>query len=179
MMYKLTLFWICLLLPCYGFSQQTWVPTSQDISFKIKNAGIAVNGTFDGWRSELVFSPDKLGTSSLKSTIQVSSIKTGIGLRDEHLKGETYFHADSFKAIQVVSAKLYLKGNDYAGLFHVTIKGVTKDIEIPFQFNQLADEAEFKGSFVLNRRDFGVGGKSLTMSDEVTVTIEIKAKLLK
>jgi len=58
----------------------------------------------------------------------------------------------------------------------VTIKGVTKQIEIPFEFNQFADEAEFKGSFDVNRSDFGIGGKTLTMSDHATINIEIKAK---
>jgi polyisoprenoid-binding protein YceI len=149
---------------------------SQDITFKIKNAGLTVNGSFDGWRTELKFSPDKLGTSHLKATVEVNTIKTGIGLRDKHLKSDKYFDADSFKTITVESNKLYIKGTDYAGMFSVTIKGVTKEIEIPFQFNQFADEAEFKGHFPLNRLDFGVGSKSMTMADELEVNIVIKAK---
>ena len=124
----------------------------------------------------MFFSPDHLSTSSLKARVEVKTIKTGIGLRDEHLLGETYFNADSFKTINVESMSLYIKGNNYAGMFNVTIKGVTKQIEIPFEFNPIADEAVIKGSFKLNRRDFGVGGKSWTMGDEVTVNIEIKAK---
>jgi len=71
---------------------------------------------------------------------------------------------------------LYAKDANYAGLFNVTIKGVTKQVEIPFEFNQLGDETEFKGSFNLKRSDFGIGGKTLTMSDDLVVAIVIKAK---
>jgi len=170
------LFLAVVLFPFFAQAQKTWNPVSQDITFKIKNAGITVNGKFDGWRTEIFFSPDKLATSTLKGTIEAKSIKTGIGLRDEHLRGETYFNADSFKTIQIVSKKLYIKDVNYAGLFQVTIKGVTKEVEIPFQFNQLGDEAVFKGTFTINRRDFGVGGKSMVMADDVIVTIEIKAR---
>lgn len=61
-------------------------------------------------------------------------------------------------------------------MFNITIKGVTKQVEIPFEFNQVGDEAEFKGSFTINRRDYGVGNRTLTMSEDVTVSINIKAK---
>ncbi len=175
-MHKLVFILSFLFLPCLVFAQKTWNPVSQDISFKIKNAGITVNGTFEGGHTELVFSPDQLSGSSLKARVEVKTIKTGIGLRDEHLKGETYFFADSFKTINVESKSLYIKDNNYAGLFNVTIKGVTKQIEIPFEFNPFANEAIIRGTFKLNRRDFGLGGKSITMADEVTINIEIKAK---
>jgi len=159
-----------------SYAQKTWTPVSQDISFKIKNAGLYVNGTFDGGRSTLLFSPDKLQASSLKETVEVGTLKTGIGLRDKHLKGELYFNEDSFKTIEVASTKIYAKNADYAGMFNVKIKGVTKEIEIPFEFNEFGDEADIKGTFTINRKDFNVGGSSVTMSDEVEVSIHIKVR---
>jgi len=97
-------------------------------------------------------------------------------MRDNDLQGEKYFNSDKYKVIEVASTKLYHKGTQYAGMFNVTIKGVTKQVEIPFEFKQSGNEAEFTGSFPLNRRDFGVGGRTLTMSDNLTVNIHIKAK---
>ncbi len=165
-----------LMVALTGFSQTVWNPFEQDISFKIKNGGITVTGHFNGWRGELIFNPNDLAGSKLKSSVQVSTIKTGIGLRDEHLLGETYFNADSFKTIEITSSKLYIKDVHYAGLFNVTIKGVTKEVEIPFDFNQFGNETEFRGSFKIDRHDFGVGGKSMTMANEVEIIIVIKAK---
>ena len=59
-------------------------------------------------------------------------------------------------------------GSNYVGQFNLTIKDKTKQVEIPFTYN----DGSFKGQFKLNRRDYGVGGGSLIMSDEVEVTIE-------
>ena len=155
---------------------QVWQPVTYNVSFKIKNAGITVTGKFTGLKTTLVFNPDKLATSSLKASLEVATIKTGIDKRDEDLQAEKYFDADKYKIIEVASTKLYKKGTQYSGMFNVTIKGVTKQVEIPFEFKQTGNEAEFTGSFPLNRRDFGVGGRTLTMSDDLTVSIHIDAK---
>jgi len=158
-----------------GFSQ-TWVATTYNVSFKIKNAGITVSGKFTGLKSTLMFNPDKLATSSLKASVEATNIKTGIDKRDEDLQAEKYFNTDKYKLIEVASTKLYKKGAQYAGIFNVTIKGVTKQVEIPFDFKETGNEATFTGSFPLNRRDFGVGGRTLTMSDDLTVNIMVTAK---
>ncbi len=109
-------------------------------------------------------------------SVEVATIKTGIDKRDRDLQATNYFNADKYKLIELRSTKLYKKDAQYAGMFNVTIKGITKQIEIPFEYNKTGNDAEFKGSFPLNRRDFGVGGSSMMMSDNLTVNISIKAK---
>ena len=164
------------LIPNLAFTQTTWTAYEYNISFKIKNAGIAVHGKFTGFKSEILFSPDKLSASKIKGSVDAGTLATGINKRNNDIKDEKYLDADKYKLIEGSSIKLYTKDNDYAGLFNITIKGVTKEIEIPFQFNQLGDLADFTGDFTLNRRDFNVGGSSMTMGDNVTVHILIKAK---
>ena len=170
------IFFILSFLPVFAFAQTTWHTVSSDVSFKIKNGGIPVKGSLEGLKTELKFSPEKLGTSHIKGSVEVATIKTGINKRDKDLKGEKFFDADKYKIIEISSNKLYKKDAQYAGTFKVTMKGVTKEMEIPFTFTQNGKEADFQSSFTLNRRDFGVGGKTLTMSDEVHVSIDIKAK---
>ena len=165
-----------LILPVLAFSQVTWKPYEHDISFKIKNAGVTVTGRFGIVKTELKFSPDKLAASSLKGYVEVPTIKTGIDKRDKDLQEEKYFNSGKYKLVEVASTKLYKKGNQYAGEFNITIKGETKQMEIPFEFYRNGNNAEFKANFTINRRDFGVGGDNLIMSDEVNVTIIVKAK---
>jgi polyisoprenoid-binding protein YceI len=157
-------------------AQTTWKMTSGEVSFKIKNAGVSVTGRFSGLNTKLVFSPDKLSSSSLSGSLEVGTIKTGIDKRDEDLKADKYFDAAKYKIIEMKSTKLSKKGDKYVGTFSVTMKGVTKQVEVPFEFIQKGQDAEFKGTFSINRRDYGVGGKTLTMSDDANVTIDIKAK---
>jgi len=166
---------VLFLFPLAVFCQTKWKTTSSEVVFKIKNAGFTVTGRFGGFNGQLAFSPDKLQSSSLKGSVQVGTIKTGIDKRDADLKEEKYFNEGKYKTISIKSTKLYKKGNQYAGLFNVTIKGVTKQMEIPFTFTQHGKEAEFKGSLTISRKQFGIGGPTLTMSDEANVSIVVKA----
>ena len=108
--------------------------------------------------------------------MEVATINTGINKRDKDLQAEKYFNAEKYPLIEVKSVKLYARDGKFAGLFHVTIKGVTKQVEIPFSFTKSGNEAEFSGSFPLNRKDFGVGGNNVIMSDNLTVNILVKAR---
>ena len=164
------------LLPYITSGQTTWTAYEYSISFKIKNAGITVNGKFTGLKSEILFSPTKLSASKISGNVDAGTLATGINMRDNSIKDEKYLNAEKFKLIEATSTKIYTKDNDYAGMFNITIKGVTKEIEIPFEFIQLGDLAEFNGEFTLDRKDFGVGGSSMTMGDNVKVHLLIKAK---
>ena len=157
-------------------SAQTWKVYSSEISFQIKNAGLTVTGRFSGLKADLIFNPADLAKSALSASVEVATIKTGIDKRDKDLMAEKYFNADKYKLIEVKSTKLFKKGSQYSGMFNVIIKGVTKQVEIPFEFTNSGNEATFKGSFQINRRDFGVGGSSMMMSDNLTVNILVKAK---
>jgi len=171
----LVLFALLLLVPAVLFGQ-TWKPDDYEISFRIKNAGINVTGRFTGLKSNLVFNPADLAKSSLAASVDVTTIKTGIAKRDEDIQEEQYFNSGKYKLIEMKSTKLYAKDGKYAGMFNVTIKGVTKQVEVPFEFTQTGNSAQFRGSFGINRRDFGVGGSSMMMGDNLTVNLMIKAK---
>ena len=66
-------------------------------------------------------------------------------------------------------------GNNFTGVFNLTVKGITKPIEVPFTYATVATGNLFKGSFKINRKDFKIGGNSMTMSDDVTINFEAEA----
>jgi polyisoprenoid-binding protein YceI len=58
----------------------------------------------------------------------------------------------------------------------ITIKGVSKEIRFPFTQKPKNGGYLFEGEFKLNRLDFGVGEKSFSLADELTVELSIFAK---
>ncbi len=159
-----------------AFTQVNWKPYLTSITFKIKNAGITTNGSFKGFSGQLLFDENRPENSSFSASVLVSTISTGIELRDEHLKGEKYFDAEKYKTIEVKSTKIYRSKQGFEGSFNVTIKGKTLPVVIPFTFTKNNEGAIFEGSFTINRRDFDIGGSSLTLSDNADVTIIVHAK---
>jgi polyisoprenoid-binding protein YceI len=141
------------------------------VSFTIKNAGINVDGFFSEAIARVQFDPANLRNASLAATIEVSSIDTGIKARDKHLKKEKYFDLDNYPQITFQSTRVSKQEKGYLLKGNLTIKETTLPIEIPFTIERVAEGSIFKGSFTLDRRDYGVGKNHLILSDEVTVEI--------
>ena len=126
-----------------------------------------------------MFDTEKTETSVFDVTVDVNSINTGIRMRDTDLKKEKYFHAEKFPLIRLTSTSVKKDGSIKDGYkFNgtVVIKGIKKEISFPFTATSQGQGYLFKGSFPLNRRDFNVGGSSISLSDNLTVTLAVLAR---
>lgn len=153
---------------------QEWVVSSSIIKFKIKNAGITVDGTFSGLNAKIFFDGSKSFGNSIDATIDSKTVNTNSGSRDGHLKKAEYFDVNTFPTINM-KATLFAKEKDgsFKGYFKLTLKGKTKDVIIPFTFIEKDGKAILKGSFTINRLDYGVGESSMILSDNAKIMIEL------
>ncbi|MDO3643276.1 YceI family protein [Mucilaginibacter sp. L3T2-6] len=151
--------------------------TRSAITFKTKNLGIGVSGTIGGLQANVHFNPADLATSTIEASVDAATINTDNSSRDEHLHGEDFFDVSHYPKITLKSVSIRRRGgNNYTGQFNLTIKNRTRLVEIPFTASQAGTTTTFKGSFKLNRLDYGVGSSSLVLSDEVTVNIDAEVK---
>lgn len=155
--------------------QDSWKIDSSSVIFHISNAGFEVEGSITGIIGDIKFSKNRLGKSTFTATAKAETIKTGIKLRDKHLKKADYFDVENYPTIKITSKKISKSKNNFDAYCAITIKGQTKDIIMPFSFRLLDNKAEFKGSFSLNRLDFGLGEESMILSDKVDIDIWIEA----
>ena len=162
----------------WQLAAQKWQATSHDIQFFIRNAGIKVSGTLDGLEANITFNPNQPAGSSLQGSVEVSTIDTGIGARDRHLKKEDYFFIDQFPRINMRSKSIRRTSSAYEGVFVVEIKGTRQEVTLPFTFAQQGNTGTFKGTFSIDRRDFEVGGYSLILADTVKVELEVTVRRL-
>ena len=162
----------------WGFGQDLWKIDSARVVFHISNAGFDVEGTIAGIAGNIKFSKNKLDKSFFTTEAKTETIQTGIKLRDKHLKKPDYFDTDKYPTIKIESKKIIKSKDGFDAFCTVTIKGQTKNLTIPFTFNQTYKKAEFKGIFSLNRLDFGVGEKSSILSETVKIDIWISASQL-
>jgi len=155
---------------------QTKIDNSKGVTFEIKNFGLTVEGSFSGLKGEINFDPQNVSTALFDVSLEVSTVDTGISLRDNHLKKEEYLDAKNYPKMKFVSKSVVKddKSNTWILTGRLTIKKTTKEISFPFLVSKQNAHDNFKGEFRINRRDFGVGGKSFSMADEVRVILDIK-----
>lgn len=168
-------FWFSLANLGFG---QAFTFSSGKVDFVIKNAGIKVNGSFGKISAELKFDPGKPLEASIQGQVEVSSIETGIELRNRHLKKEAYFDAERFPKIEMKLLAIETHAAGLMGTFALKMKGVTKKVVLPIQFSNQGEKGMLTTQFMVNRLDFGVGGKSWTLADEVEVSVRLLLKAL-
>jgi polyisoprenoid-binding protein YceI len=162
------------LLLLTAFVPANWQLNRSSVTFRIKNAGIPVNGSLGGTQADIHFDPANPAQSSIVASLETSTIETGIGLRDKHLQKALYFHTDKYPQITVRSTKIEKTGTQtYLGYFDLTIKETTKNIQVPFTFTENAGGGDFGAEFKINRLDYKVGESSWLMDNEVAVSIQL------
>lgn len=165
---------ILLWLPASLISQH-WIMDSSRISFKIKNAGLVVNGSFSGVELQCIFDPRDLGNALISASVDASTIYTGIRIRDKHLCRPDYFDIAVFPRISMISQDIQKsEPSEFLGNFSLSLKGKQDQVSFPFTYRQQGKQALLEGSFEIDRRDYDIGGQSILLDDTVTVEIWIK-----
>jgi len=173
--FALTLINITIVFAGFAMAQST--VTKSSVTFQVRNLGISVTGNVSGLKADIQFNPGNLAIASIDASVDANTISTDNSSRDEHLKEAEFFDPAHYPRIIMKSVSFkHRSGSNYTGFFNLTIKNKTKLVEVPFVFMQKGSAMTFKGSFKINRLDFGVGDSSLILSNEVTVDIEAEIR---
>lgn len=174
--FLLVIFMFCINQFC---TAQTYIPddAKSKTHFTIKNFGIKTGGDFTGLKGTIVFNPKDLSSSQINVSVNAATINTNNNARDKHLRKSEYFDVEKYPLITFKSNKI--TESSIAGRFFmagiVTIKGIEKIVQFGFAAVPFKDGYTFIGEFEINRRDFGVGGSSVSLADNLKVTLNIVA----
>jgi polyisoprenoid-binding protein YceI len=152
-------------------AQTDWSVDNYNISFKIKNAGFNVHGSFKGLKYKIKFDENS-NKNIIETSLDASTVNTNNNARDRHLKKDDYFGVEKNPRITLNSVS-FTKINDqkYTGTFKLSIKGITKTVTMPITFKNNGNKATLTGELIINRLDYGVGSKSWVLGNEVTLNL--------
>lgn len=123
----------------------------------------------------------------MTAEIVASSITTGDEKRDEHLRSADFFDTDVYPVISFTSDKVLRDGTDLRVIGRLTIRDITKDVELAVeQLGTAIDpwgnqRVAFSARATLDRKDFDLtwnqvleaGG--LLVGDKVELTLDLQA----
>jgi len=158
------------------------------IEFSVKHMVVTnVKGTFDTFDGAIMYDPADIEKSSVDITIAVAGINTREARRDEHLRSPDFFDDAKYPNITFKSSKIKKTGDGFVAVGTLTIRGVSKEVELPFILNGPVVNPMGKTvigvelTYKLNRRDFGVSwNKTLdaggvVVGDDVKIEINLEA----
>jgi len=146
---------------------------NSSVNFKIKNAGIWVNGSFTKANVKVNIDEANPTQSTFSGIVESKSIQTGIKLRDNHLRDkDDFFNVEKFPTLNMKSVSVSIKSPGvYAVKWSLTIKGVTKLFTSDVNTNREGNTLNIFTNFAINRNDWNIGGNSFTMGDNVSVKL--------
>jgi polyisoprenoid-binding protein YceI len=89
--------------------------------------------------------------------IEVASVDSKDKDRDNIIRGPDIFETAHFPVARYITRSLAKSGNGYRASGALTLRGVTKDVAISFQFIPTKESARLIGTAQLKRLDFGAG----------------------
>jgi len=170
----------------------TWSldPAHTRLGFSARHAMVAtVRGGFETFTGSITIDGENPAASKAAVSIEAASIATGHGDRDNHLRTNDFLDAPNYPTLTFTSTGV-TSGEDedsYVLRGDLTIRGVTRPIEIALEFQGLAKDpfgnlrAGFEGHATINRKDFGVNFNApletggVLVSDKVKIDLDISA----
>ena len=170
---------LCVLTNGSAQNQLSPVDAGSKVHFVIKNLGIKTGGDFTGLQGMIKFDPNNPTTAAFDVSIDASTIDTDNRTRDRHLKKSEYFDVTGYPRIRMTSTRVQAttKAGRYQFTGNLTIKAVTKPVSFQFTYTATKGGALFVSDVIsLNRRTYGVGISSVTLSDDLKLSLSILAK---
>lgn len=153
------------------------------VGFTARHLMIAkVRGRFTAVSGAITVAEDRLA-SSVNATIDTSSISTGDDQRDGHLKSADFLDVENHPSITFASTGVRQDGGDFVLTGDLTIKGVTKAVELELEFDGVSGDpwggtrAAFTAKTEINRKDWGLEWNVALEAGGVLVGEKVKLEL--
>ncbi|RII43764.1 YceI family protein [Galactobacter valiniphilus] len=163
----------------------TWTidPAHTLVGFSVRHAGISkVRGRF-GEVEGVLNVGETVEDSSLTVEIKTASIDTRNQGRDDHLRSGDFFQADEFPTMKFVSLTATGSGEDWVMKGELTIKDVTREVELEVEYNGVATDpfgahrAGFSAETTISRKEWGLTWNAALETGGVLVADKIKLEL--
>ncbi|HTC92937.1 MAG TPA: YceI family protein [Terriglobales bacterium] len=156
------------------------------VGFSVKHLVVSsVSGRFTDFDGAIVYDDHDVSKSSVKVTIQAASINTDNAKRDEDLRGPSFLDTAKYPTITFESKQVKKTPNGLVAVGTLTIKDVSKEIELPFTINgkvrlgdseHLGADAQTK----INRQDYHLTFNKMIeagpmVGDDVNINLTVDA----
>lgn len=163
-------------------STTKWIidPTHSEVSFKVKHLVIStVTGYFRKFEGAAEVTSEDFNGATVSFTADIDSIDTNQADRDGHLKSADFFDAGNYPKLSF-EGKIANNGGDYSLVGNLTMRGVTKEVELDVTFGGVVADpygqtkAGFEIEGKVNRKDFGLSWSAITEAGSVVVSDQVR-----
>lgn len=159
---------------CSVVSAQSIDPVRSIVEFKVSNMGfMTVSGTIAGMNGTVNFDADNINDAFFNVSVDPATIDTNSKKRDDHLKEADFFNIAEFLAIRFISSEIIKTPEGLVAKGALSLRGVTRNIAIPFSQSQEPGETILKGKIQIDREDYKLGTDKYSGAFMIGSTVEV------
>jgi polyisoprenoid-binding protein YceI len=166
-------------------SHYTLDPAKSSLEFTFLQAGAKNTGRFRRFGVSLDCAGADPAGGRLEVTVEVAALDTGDKDRDDTLRSDDLFAVAAFPQAHFLATRIVKTATGYEAEGALTIRGVTRDANVPFTFREATEGGAMvgylTGKTLVRRLDFGVGRGEWKSTDQagndVTVSFALRLTL--
>lgn len=152
---------------------------ASQISFTYQQFGQRVYGTFSEFEGTLSFDTQRPEAAHALLKIQLASIDAGSEQANTQLQQPAWFDTQAHPVgVYASSGATTLGDHRYRITGNLTIKGITRPVDIDVLLKEQGGIGVFDGEFILKRADFRIGEGEWAGNSVVSDAIHIKFKMV-
>ena len=161
--------------------------TRSQVLFKVTHMGInTVTGRFGSFKGSFDVDPQHIENTKGSATIDVNSISTDNTKRDNHLRSDDFFNAETFPQIKFVSKSvqnIHMEDSTCDLVGDLSIREVKQEITLNVKGGGITrdkqgnERATFTAKGVINRFDFNLKWNKLMETGGLVVAPEVQLEL--
>jgi polyisoprenoid-binding protein YceI len=176
-------------IPNYVAGKWTIDPVHSYVGFTVRHMMVSkVRGHFTEFSGELITASDPL-QSSVTATIDLRTIDTSNGQRDDHIRSADFFEVETHPMMTYRSTGISTDGDDFILEGELTLHGLTRQVPLKLEVSGFGPDpmggtrAGFSASGEINRSDFDINyngpipGGGTVISEKVQINLDVEAVL--
>jgi polyisoprenoid-binding protein YceI len=171
-----------------GLTAGTWNldPNHSELGFTVRHMMVSrIRGRFRAYSGTAEVAADPL-TSTVTVTIDAASFESGNEARDNAVKSGDYLDVATHPEYTFRSTGIRAEGDRYVLAGDLTIRGITRPVELPFEYNGSTrdpfgnDRIGFSARGEINRKDFGIvtelpmDGGGVVVGEKVSLELDVE-----
>lgn len=171
-----------------GLVSGAWTidPAHSEVGFTVRHLMSRVRGQFRSFQGVVTIGDNPLDSGAV-ATIDLSSVDTGNADRDAHLRSSDFFSVETTPKMTFTSTGIRLDGEGAVVTGDLTIKDVTKPVELSVEFLGTDKDAAgslrvgFEATTEISRKEWGITfnvpleGDKVMIGDKVAIVLAVEA----
>ena len=160
-------------------------PAHSSVGAVAQHLGISsVHGRFTDFSARIEIAPDEVEKSRVEAVIRASSIDTGNGMRDDHLRSPDFLDVEKHPEITYRSSGLTAAGSDRWTVHgELTLHGVVRPVDLDLAYLGTGADpwggtrAAFRATAELHREDFAMNYNQVVQAGIAAIGTTLKVEL--